>query len=66
MADKTDTFKATKKAYLAAIKERSKALVRALKDRDALEKYDSFVKKEEAARKAYYEAATALHESLRK
>jgi hypothetical protein len=66
MANKTNKFKVIKKAYLVAIKERSKALVRALKDRDELEKYDSFVKKEEAARRAYYEAATALHESLRK
>ena len=64
MPDKKQKFKAAKKNYLAAIKDRSRALVKALVNRDDLEKYQLFIDKEEATRKAYYAAAEALYESL--
>jgi len=67
MADKTEKFKEKKKAYLAAIKERGKALTRALKGHnDDLNAYQSFIDKEEAARKTYYAAAEGLQKSLTK
>ena len=66
MADKTEKFKEAKQNYLAAIKERGKALTRALKHHDEAEKYPSFVVKEEAARKTYYTAAETLQKSLTK
>ena len=64
MPDKKQKFKDAKKKYLAAIKDRSRALVKALVNRDDLEKYQSFIDKEEATRKAYYAAAEALYKSL--
>lgn len=60
----TETFKNKKKDYLAAIKDRAKALAKALKNRDDLEKYQSFIDAEEKARTKYYAAAEALQKSL--
>jgi hypothetical protein len=64
MPDKKQKFKDARKKYLAAIKDRSRALVKALVNRDDLEKYQSLIDKEEATRKAYYAAAEALRKYL--